>query len=92
MSLRGNVALVTRGCKSLPANTARRLAGEGCALALHYNTAKMRDQTLLFHDELRRAHPGIKVSIHYGDLTSAAAIDQLFHDVIAEHRKVDLVV
>lgn len=92
MSLRGKVALVTGGGNNLPAETARRLARQGCALALHYNTAKTRDQTLLFRDELRRAHVGLKVSIHYGDLASAAAVEQLFSDVVAEHRKVDLVV
>ncbi|KAK4507020.1 hypothetical protein PRZ48_000754 [Zasmidium cellare] len=92
MSLRGKVALVTGGGKSLPADSARKLAREGAALALHYNTSKTRDQALLFRDELRRTYAGIRVSMHYGDLSSALAVEQLFNEVVAEYRKIDLVV
>lgn len=92
MSFRGKVVLVTGGGNNLGADSARRLAKEGAALALHYNSAKTRDQTLLFRDELRRAHCGIKVSVHGGDLSSHAAVEQLFQDVVTEHCKVDFVV
>lgn len=45
-----------------------------------------------FRDELVKANSGIKVSIHVGDLTTAAAVEKLFSEVLAEHKKLDIVV
>lgn len=74
------------------AECARELAKDGANLALHYNSPKSKDETLQFRDELVRAHSGIKVSIHAGDLTTAAAVEKLFIEVLAEHKKIDIVV
>lgn len=93
MSLQGKVALVTGGSnKSLGADSARKLAQQGVQLALHYDSAKSRDNTCLFRDELQRSHRGIKVSVHGGDLSTAAAVEQLLDDVVTQHRRVDIVV
>lgn len=74
------------------AESARELAKDGANLALHYNSPKSKDETLQFRDELVKAHSGIKVSIHVGDLTTAAAVEKLFQDVLTEHKKIDIVV
>lgn len=92
MSLQGKVALVTGGGKNLGAQSARELAREGANLALHYNSPKSKDETLRFRDELKGQYNALQVSIHAGDLTTASAVEQLFKDVLAEHRKIDIVV
>lgn len=71
---------------------ARELAKEGASLALHYNSPKSKDATLLFRDELSAAHPDIAVSLHAGDLTTAAAVETLFAEAIAAHGHIDIVV
>ena len=71
---------------------AKNLAKDGANLALHYNSAKSKDQTVQFRKELVQEHPEIKVSIHSGDLGTAAAVEQLFKEVLEEHSKLDIVV
>ena len=71
---------------------ARERANEGATLALHYNTAKHKDATMQLCNELRKAHPGIRFSIHGRDLGTCNAIDKLFSEIRAEHRKIDIVV
>jgi NAD(P)-dependent dehydrogenase (short-subunit alcohol dehydrogenase family) len=71
---------------------AKQLAKEGADLALHYNSTKSRDPTLQFRNEVLKAHSGINISVHAGDLGTAAAVEKLFSDVLAEHKKIDIVV
>lgn len=35
---------------------------------------------------------GISISIHAGDLSTAAAVEELFSEVINEHKKIDIVI
>lgn len=90
MSLTGKVALVTGGGKNLGAETARELAKEKATLAIHYNSPKSKDETETFVAELRQS--GITASIHAGDLTSAAACEKLFAEVLQQHGRVDILV
>lgn len=90
MSLQGQTALITGGGKNLGAAVARDLAKEGANLALHYNSAGSKDETFKLKDELARG--GIKVSVHQGDLTTGAAVEKLFTDVVAEHGHLNIVV
>lgn len=39
-----------------------------------------------------KTHPGIRISIHGGDLGSATAIDKLLNEVVDQHKKIDMVV
>lgn len=71
---------------------ARELAREGASLALHYNSPKSKDETVRFSEEITKAYPSIRVSIHAGDLGTAAAVEKLFADVISQHKKIDIVV
>ena len=61
-------------------------------MALHYNSPKSKDETTRFSDELAKTHPDIRVSIHAGDLGTAAAVEKLFAEVITQHKRVDIVV
>lgn len=90
MSLNGKVALVTGGGKNLGADTARELAKEGAALAIHYNSPKSKSETEAFVEELRKG--GTKASIHVGDLTRASAVEKLFSEVLQQHGKLDILV
>ena len=45
-----------------------------------------------FRNEVLKAYPSINVSVHAGDLGTAAAVEKLFADVLAEHKKIDIVV
>lgn len=92
MSLQGQSALITGGGKNLGAAIARDLASEGANLALHYNSAKSKDETLRFKEELLKKYNGIKVSIHSGDLTTGTAVAKLFADAVNEHGKLNIVV
>ena len=71
---------------------ARQLARQGAALALHYNSPKSKDQTLRFRDEVMNIDPAIRISIHEGDFGTVAAVEQLFAEVLSQHKKVDIVV
>lgn len=90
MSLNGKVALVTGGGKNLGADTARELAKEGAALAIHYNSQKSKAETEAFVKELQAG--GTKASIHVGDLTRASACEKLFAEVLQAHGKIDILV
>ena len=68
------------------------MARQGANFAFHYNSPTTKDQTREFRDELLKAHPDIKISVHTGDLESVAAIEQLLSETRAEHDKIDLVV
>lgn len=59
---------------------------------MHYNSPKSKDPTQQFRAELVQAYPSLKISIHAGDLSTAAAVEKLFADVLAEHKKLDIVV
>ncbi|WPH02457.1 Hypothetical protein R9X50_00532100 [Acrodontium crateriforme] len=90
MAMQGQVALVIIGRDGVGCEQARRLAGQGVSLALHYNTQARKDITIRLHDELTRA--GRRASIHTGDLGSAQSIERMFDSVLAEHHRIDLVV
>lgn len=92
MSLQNQTALITGGGKNLGAAIARDLAREGASLALHYNSPKSKDETVKLADELLKSYPGIKVSVHVGDLTTSAAVEKLFSDALARHGKLNIVV
>jgi hypothetical protein len=92
MSLQGQTALITGGGKNLGAQIAREIADEGANLALHYNSPASKDETWRFMDELTAAHPEITISIHAGDLTTGAAVEKLFKDVVTMHGQLNIVI
>lgn len=92
MSLRGQTALITGGGKNLGAEVARGLAKEGANLALHYNSPSSKDSAANLKDELLSTYKDLTISIHQGDLTTGAAVENLFKDAVAQHGKVNIVV
>jgi hypothetical protein len=60
--------------------------------SLARSQTKASTETVRFRDELVKAHPNIKVSIHAGDLTTGAAVSKLFEDAVAEHGQLNIVI
>lgn len=92
MSLHGQTALITGGGKNLGAEIARSLAKEGADLALHYNSASSKHSATSVRDELLSTCRNLNISIHQGDLTTGAAVESLFEDIITRHGKLNIVV
>lgn len=92
MSLKGKVALVTGGAKNLGAEIALELAPLGASLALHYNSAKTKDDAVKLQETFKQKYPGTKVSFYQADLTTAAAVEKLFQDVSTDFGQIDIVV
>lgn len=92
MSLQGKVALITGGAKNLGAEIAKELAPLGAGLALHYNSAKSKNEAAKLEKELREKFPRSKVRFYQADLTTEAAVDGLFASVAADFGRVDIVV
>jgi NAD(P)-dependent dehydrogenase (short-subunit alcohol dehydrogenase family) len=92
MSLKGQVALVTGGAKNLGAAIALELEPTGVDLALHYNSPKTKEDALKLEAKLKQEFPSTKVVFYTADLTTAAAVDKLFADVIKDFGRIDIVV
>lgn len=85
--LRGQVALVTGGCRGLGLAIARELADEGCRLAIC-----ARDEV-----ELQRAHHeleqrGAEVFAGRCDVADKADVDRLVAEVLETYGRIDLLV
>jgi NAD(P)-dependent dehydrogenase (short-subunit alcohol dehydrogenase family) len=92
MSLKGQVALVTGGAKNLGSQIALELAPLGVQLALHYNSTKTKEDALKLEAQLKQEFPDTKVIFYAADLTTAAAVDKLFVDVIKDFGRINIVV
>ncbi|KAI5459659.1 hypothetical protein BGZ63DRAFT_511141 [Mariannaea sp. PMI_226] len=91
-SLKGKTALITGGAKNLGAEIALALAPLGADLALHYNSPSSKDDAVKLQETLSRLHPDCKVRFYQGDLTTEAAVDQLFASTLKDFGRVDIVV
>ena len=92
MALQGQVALITGGAKNLGAEIALELAPLGANLALHYNSQKTQEDAIKLEAALKQSHPKTKVVFYQADLTTAAAVDKLFNDVLKDFGKINIVV
>lgn len=70
----------------------KQLVKEEANLALHHTLGQSRVTALHMRDTVLKAHPDISISIHGGDLGTAAAVERLFSEVLAEHGRIDVVV
>lgn len=92
MSLNGKVAIVTGGAKNLGAEIARELGALGASLALHYNSDKSKVDADKLGAELQQSFPNLKVKFYQANLTTEAAVNGFFADVLADFGKIDIVV
>ncbi|MGL6046014.1 MAG: SDR family NAD(P)-dependent oxidoreductase, partial [Vogesella sp.] len=81
-SIRGKVALVAGGAKNLGGLIAKDLAAQGAkAIAIHYNSAATKADADATVAAIQAT--GVQAVALQGDLTTAAAVEKLFADVIA---------
>lgn len=92
MSLKGKTAIITGGAKNLGADIAKELAALGANLALHYNSAKSKEDATKFEAVLKQKYPGIKFQFYQADLTTEAAVNKLFDSVKKDFGKIDIVI
>lgn len=92
MFLNGKVALITGGAKNLGAEIARQLASLGANLALHYNSAKSKEDADKFAAELQQSFPNSKVKFYQADLTTEASVEQLFVQAKSDFGRLDIMI
>lgn len=90
-SLRGKVALIAGGAKNLGGLLARDLAEHGArAIAIHYNSATTKSDAEATAEAVEAS--GAKAVTLQADLTTAAAMEQLFADAIAAVGRPDIAI
>ncbi|RYC85439.1 hypothetical protein BFJ63_vAg11671 [Fusarium oxysporum f. sp. narcissi] len=92
MSLEGKVVLITGGAKNLGAEIALSLASIGGNLALHYNSPSTKNNADVLAKTISQSFPKVKYEFYQGDLTTKAAVDNLFESVLKDFGKVDIVI
>jgi acetoacetyl-CoA reductase/3-oxoacyl-[acyl-carrier protein] reductase len=86
--LAGRVAVVTGGTRGIGAAISQSLAGQGAAVAACYGTNRERAEE--FQSELLRASNA--VSLHHGNVGSAADCQRIIDEVIEHHGHIDILV
>ncbi|WP_435102669.1 SDR family oxidoreductase [Arhodomonas sp. AD133] len=90
-SIEGKVVLIAGGAKNLGGLLARDLAGHGAkAVAIHYNSDSAREAADETATAVREA--GAEAATFQADLTTAAANEKLFADVVAKLGQPDIAV
>ena len=90
-SIRGKVALVAGGAKNLGGLIAKDLAAQGAkAIAIHYNSAGTKADADATVAAIQAT--GVQAVALQGDLTTAAAVEKLFADVIATVGRPDIAI
>ena len=90
-TLTGKTVLITGGAKNLGGLIARDFARHGArAIAIHYNSAATQQDAEATVQAIRAA--GAQAQAFQADLTSAAAMEKLFSDVVAAVGRPDIAI
>lgn len=90
-SISGKTVIIAGGAKNLGGLIARDLAAHGAgAIAIHYNSAASRADADATVAALTAA--GAHAAAFQGDLTTAAAVEQLFQDVVNAFGRPDIAI
>src|SRR6476620_1911260 len=88
--LRGRVAFVTGGTRGIGAAISKSLVSQGATVAAGYGRNSEHAQKFLA--ELSAASDGAEVSVHHGDVASAADCQRTIHEVIDLHGRLDILI
>lgn len=88
--LRGRVAFVTGGTRGIGASISKSLAGQGATVAAGYGRNTVQAEKFLA--ELTAASDDAEVSIHQGDVGSAADCRRTIQEVIDQHGRLDILI
>ncbi len=89
--IQGKTVLIAGGAKNLGGLLARDFARQGArGVAIHYNSNTARAEAEATADAVRAA--GADAHLFQSDLTSAAAMEQLFHDAKQALGRIDIAV
>lgn len=91
-TLQGKVTLITGGAKNLGAGIATEFVRLGSHLALHYHSSSSKSSADALLSTLSSQYPNTKIIFYQADLTTAAAVEKLFADVVRDFGKVDVLV
>lgn len=92
MSLAGKTVLIAGGVKNLGAEIALAVAPLGANLALHYNSPSSKDDATKLQKKLSDEYPKSTVKFYQADLTTEAAVNQLFASALKDFGKIDIVI
>ena len=88
--LTGRVAFVTGGTRGIGAAISKSLVSQGATVAAGYGRNSEHAQKFLA--ELTAASDGAKVSVHQGDVASAADCQRTIREVIELHGRLDILI
>src|SRR5690348_16140751 len=82
------VALVTGGTRGIGGAISHRLAAEGAQVAAGY--WKHTEPAEKFLAQVSAEHPGRNITLHHGNIGSAADCRRVVQEVIEQHGRLDI--
>jgi NAD(P)-dependent dehydrogenase (short-subunit alcohol dehydrogenase family) len=88
--IRDRVALVTGGTRGIGAAVCRHLADGGASIAAGY--WRQREQAEKFLTAMTDGYPGLRVTVHEGNIGAADDCQRVVREVIDQHGRLDVLV
>src|SRR5579863_332076 len=87
-TMNGQVAIVTGAGRGIGAGIALELAARGAAVALMGRTKDILEKSA----EIIRERTAGQVSVHVGDVTTEASVENVIESVLEKHKRIDILV
>ena len=88
--IRDRVALVTGGTRGIGAAVCRHLADGGASIAAGY--WRQREQAEKFLNSMADGYPGLRTTVHEGNIGTAGDCQRVVREVIDQHGRLDILV